>query len=202
VTASASSPHVSAKRQRRRTEILHAALRAFRDGGYHATTLDGHRRAARHPEDRPLPLLPRQGSDPLRLPPGVAWRSWTGSWPGPARFDTPAERLAHVIREHVRVMTDTLEASPLAFEVTALSPERQKRGDRRARPVRAGAAADDPGGHRGRPLPRRSNPKTAVFAILGAINWIARWYRPEGALRADELGREFADHLMGGLTCR
>jgi len=41
----------------------------------------------------------------------------------------------------------------------------------------------------------------AVFAILGSINWIARWYRPEGALQADELGREFAEHLVGGLTC-
>src|SRR5512146_2694440 len=34
------SAHVRAKRQRRRVEILHAALRAFRDKGYHATTLD------------------------------------------------------------------------------------------------------------------------------------------------------------------
>jgi hypothetical protein len=49
---------------------------------------------------------------------------------------------------------------------------------------------------------RPTNAKTAVFAILGAINWIARWYRPEGALHADELGREFAEHLLGGLTCR
>jgi hypothetical protein len=49
---------------------------------------------------------------------------------------------------------------------------------------------------------RPTNPKTAVFAILGAINWIARWYRPDGALQADELGTEFAEHLLGGLTCR
>ena len=35
-----SSPHVRDKRERRRAEILHAALRAFREQGYHATTLD------------------------------------------------------------------------------------------------------------------------------------------------------------------
>ena len=48
---------------------------------------------------------------------------------------------------------------------------------------------------------RQVDPKIATFAILGSINWIARWYRPDGALRADELGSEFADHLVGGLTC-
>ena len=37
------SPRVQAKRERRRDEILHAALRAFRERGYHDTTLDAHR---------------------------------------------------------------------------------------------------------------------------------------------------------------
>ena len=49
---------------------------------------------------------------------------------------------------------------------------------------------------------RRANSKIAVFAILGSINWIARWYRPEGPFQAPELGRQFAEHLVGGLTCR
>ena len=34
------SPRIRAKRERRREEILHAALRAFRHRGYHRTTLD------------------------------------------------------------------------------------------------------------------------------------------------------------------
>jgi hypothetical protein len=49
---------------------------------------------------------------------------------------------------------------------------------------------------------RSVDPKVAVFVILGAINWIARWYRPEGSFDARELGTEFADYLVGGLTCR
>ena len=48
---------------------------------------------------------------------------------------------------------------------------------------------------------RAVDAKIAVFAILGSINWIARWYRPEGSLHAEELGRQFAEHLVGGLTC-
>ena len=38
--------------------------------------------------------------------------------------------------------------------------------------------------------------------ILGAINWIARWYRPEGSLHAPELGQEFVDRLLAGLVRR
>jgi hypothetical protein len=48
---------------------------------------------------------------------------------------------------------------------------------------------------------RAVDPKISVFAILGAINWIARWYRPDGSLHATELGGQFAEHLLGGLTC-
>ena len=38
--SSGPSPHVREKRERRRAEILHAALIAFRENGYHTTTLD------------------------------------------------------------------------------------------------------------------------------------------------------------------
>jgi hypothetical protein len=115
-------------------------------------------------------------------------------------IESSTERLAFVIREHVRVMTDTLEGSPLAFEVTALSEERQKE---------VVAARDRYEGELRRLIDsgiksgefRPVNSKVAVFAILGSINWIARWYRPEGSLKADELGEGFADQLVAGLTC-
>lgn len=194
------SPHVRAKRQRRRTEILHAALHAFRQRGYHVTTLDdiaeqlGVRKTALYhyfpDKEAILYACHRESLAELN-------RILTGA----RALDTAVERLAYVIREHVRVMTDTLEGSPLAFEVTALAPARQKEiiaaRDRYERALRRmiqdGVAAGEF---------RPTNPKTAVFAILGAINWIARWYRPEGAMHADELGTEFAEHLLGGLTCR
>jgi AcrR family transcriptional regulator len=194
------SPHVRAKRQRRRTEILHAALHAFRQRGYHVTTLDdiaeqlGVRKTALYHyfPDKEAILYACHRESLAELS-----RILTGA----RALDTAVERLAYVIREHVRVMTDTLEGSPLAFEVTALAPDRQREiiaaRDRYERALRRmiqdGVAAGEL---------RPTNPKTAVFAILGAINWIARWYRPEGAMHADELGTEFAEHLLGGLTCR
>ena len=47
---------------------------------------------------------------------------------------------------------------------------------------------------------RPVDPKIAVFAILGAINWIARWYRPEGAVESGPLGEGFAAILLEGLV--
>jgi len=194
------SPHVRAKRQRRRVEILHAALRAFRERGYHGTTLDdmaeqlGIRKTALYHyfPDKEAILYACHRESLAELSRILA---------GARARESPPERLAYVIREHVRVMTDTLEGSPLAFEVTALAPDHQREviaaRDKYERALRRmlqdGVAAGDF---------RPTNPKTAVFAILGAINWIARWYRPDGALQADELGAEFAEHLLGGLTCR
>lgn len=193
------SPHVRQKRKRRREEILHAALRAFREKGYHATTLDD---IAEHLGVRKTALyhyFPDKEAilyECHRESLGELSRLLKEA----KRRDTATEQLTHVIREHVRVMTDTLEGSPLAFEVTALSPERQREliagRDRYERALRR---MIDQGIANGEFRPVDS--KIAVFAILGAINWIARWYRPEGNLHAPELGEQFAHHLVGGLTC-
>lgn len=195
------SPRVREKRERRRAEILHAALGAFRENGYHTTTLDdiaeriGVRKTALYhyfPDKEALLYACHQESlaELERLMAEAA-----------ACCEGAAERLEYLIREHVRVMTETLEGSPLAFEVPALS------ADRRAEVV----AARDAYEHELRSLVARGieegdfrdvDPKIAVFAMLGAINWIARWYRPEGTFRAPELGRQFADLLVGGLRAR
>ena len=196
---SAPSPHVAEKRQRRRAEILHAALRAFREKGFHATTLDD---IAEHLGLRKTALyhyFPDKEA--------ILWECHQESLTeleriieGARAFDTATEKLAFVIREHVRVMTDTLEGSPLAFEVSAFAPERQQTiiaaRDAYERAVRRIIARGIEDGEF-----RAVDVKIAVFAILGSINWIARWYNPEGSLRAAELGAQFADHLVGGLTC-
>lgn len=193
------SPHVQEKRRRRRAEILHAALRTFRAKGYHGTTLDdiadqlGVRKTALYHyfPDKEAILYACHRESLAEL---------SRILKGARALDSAPEQLAYVIREHVRVMIDTLEGSPLAFEVTALSAERQRgviaARDRYERALRKmiedGIAAGEF---------RAVDAKIAVFAILGAINWIARWYSPEGSLHAPELGGQFADHLLGGLTC-
>ncbi len=192
------TPHVHAKRERRREQIRAAALKAFRDRGYHATTLDhiaeqlGVRKTALYHyfPDKDAILY-------------ECHREWLAELDrilvASRKLASPAERLRYLIVEHVRVMTETMGGSPLAFEVPALAPERQveiiagrdayERELRRIvdQGIRTGAF-------------RRVDAKVATFAILGAINWVARWYRPEGALASDEIGAQFADQLVGGLV--
>ena len=78
-------------------------------------------------------------------------------------------------------MTDSDEGSPLAFEVPALSPPLQSQvvhaRDQYERGLRDIIAE---GVQRGEI--RAVDPKIAVFVILGALNWIARWYQPKGTV--------------------
>lgn len=41
--------------------------------------------------------------------------------------------------------------------------------------------------------------KLASLAMLGAINWLPKWYRPEGALAPGEVAKGLADFLMRAL---
>ena len=192
------SAHVRHKRQKRRAEIVHAALSAFRERGFHATSLDdiavrlGIRKTAIYhyftDKDTLLYECHRESLAELERIMEASADCCNG----------PAERLAYLLREHVRIMTDTLEGSPLAFEVPALPPVLRARivagRDRYEQLLRdlvsAGIAAGEF---------RAVDPKVVVFAMLGSVNWIARWYRPDGRLKADDLGSHFADYLIRGL---
>jgi hypothetical protein len=41
--------------------------------------------------------------------------------------------------------------------------------------------------------------KLLCFAILGAVNWIPRWFNPEGPATSDDIAERFADYLIAGL---
>jgi hypothetical protein len=57
----------------------------------------------------------------------------------------------------------------------------------------------------GRSLPRASPrassclPKVVVFAILGALSLIPKWYRPQGERSAKEIAEAFSTYLVRGL---
>ncbi len=192
------TPHVQAKYLRRRAEILRAALGAFRERGYHATTLDsiaeqlGVRKTALYHyfPDKPAILLAchRESIGDLERITAAA-----------RLLGTARDRLRYIIVEHVRVMTDAFGASPLAFEVGPLTPERQAEivagRDRYERELRDVIEAGMRAG-----TFRTGDAKLAAFLVLGALNGIARWYRPGGPLDAAALGEQFASQLIDGLA--
>lgn len=42
------------------------------------------------------------------------------------------------------------------------------------------------------------NPRAAAFALLGMINWIYQWYKPEGKLDPEQLAREYTIIFFSG----
>jgi AcrR family transcriptional regulator len=47
---------------------------------------------------------------------------------------------------------------------------------------------------------RPVNPTVAAFAFLGQVLWIYKWFRPEGAISAEELSKDMQDLFFGGLA--
>ena len=43
------------------------------------------------------------------------------------------------------------------------------------------------------------NVDLAGFTILGAINWIPKWHRPDGVLSSTEIAESMADQLIRSL---
>ncbi|MEO6123495.1 MAG: TetR/AcrR family transcriptional regulator [Ilumatobacteraceae bacterium] len=44
--------------------------------------------------------------------------------------------------------------------------------------------------------------RTATFAFVGALNWVTRWYRPEGPRTAGMISQEICSTFLGGMLSR
>ena len=47
---------------------------------------------------------------------------------------------------------------------------------------------------------RPCDERLAVRAILGAVNWTVKWFRPEGTMSARQIGALFAEQMVRGLV--
>jgi len=113
----------------------------------------------------------------------------------------PRERLRRTIIGHIDLVVRTRD-----LEITVILHEnRSLKGDLRrvinARKqayirlleqtiaeVQAGTSA-----------PPRISPRLASFALLGMINWLYQWYRPEGPIKEPELAETYVDFFFRGL---
>src|SRR5262249_29144123 len=104
-------------------------------------------------------------------------------------------QLAWLIRGHLRLVLDEASGGPAHLEFRELAPPLYRRlvrkRDRYERAVRALIAAGQERGEL-----RRGNPKLAAFALLGALNWAARWYRAGGAYDVEEVAASFGKLLV------
>jgi TetR/AcrR family transcriptional regulator len=182
----------------RRIEILKSAAAAFRRRGYHGASVDEIASAldmtkgnlyyyfqnkeeilfACHDYslDELLGLMDHVRAEPTR----------------------PDDKLRTLILAFIHMMLDELQATALTLDLQALSPPLMKRiiakRDRFDRGLRE---IIQQGMDQG--LFRAGNPKMIAFAMMGAVNWITKWFDPAGPMSSEEIGQRFADYLVGGL---
>ena len=108
------------------------------------------------------------------------------------------EKLGALVQGLVDVIIDELQGSALTLEFSALRPELLGRIIRKRDEFERGLRAIVAEGVK-RGEFRKQDVKLAVFAMLGAMNWIGRWYRPEGTYTAAGIGRAYAEQFVSGL---
>jgi AcrR family transcriptional regulator len=181
-------------------ELLAAAVRLFRQKGYHDTSMQdlaeavGIQRGSLYhyieaKEDLLWEIMERSIQRLLDAVEPIA-RS-----PAPA-----AEKLREAIAAHLRVAASSRdELTVLHVELKSLSPSRRARmlglRDRYEglfrRMVEEGV---------GRGEFRPADPKTVGLAILGACNWFTTWFQLDGPLSHQDFARAFADLFLQGLA--
>lgn len=112
---------------------------------------------------------------------------------------SPGERLKALIQGLVDVMIDELQGSALALDFSALSEPLLAKIIKKRDEFERGMRAIIVDGVRSGEF-RKADAKLATFFILGAINWISRWYRPEGAFQAKEIGKVYGEIFLAGLA--
>jgi len=111
------------------------------------------------------------------------------------------EKLRRLIVAFVHTILDELHGTALFLDLEALSPAHLKavivrrdtfdRGVRRVLEEGMATGTFGPG-----------DPKLRAFALFGAVNWIPRWFNPDGPASSQEIADHFADFLIGGLRAQ
>ena len=180
----------------RRTEILKSAAAAFRRRGYHGASVDEIASALamtkgnlyyyfRNKEDI-LYACHEYSLDILLLLMHKVQDE-------PIAAD---EKLRKLILAFVHLILDELQGTALTLDPEALSPPlfakviaKRDEFDRGMRAIIQQGMDDG--------LFAKGDPKMMEFAMMGAVNWISKWFDPSGPMTSQQIGESFADYLVG-----
>lgn len=182
----------------RRLDILKSAAAAFRRRGYHGASVDEIASALemtkgnlyyyfRNKEEILFACHEYSLDKLLALMADVE-----------AEGSSPEEKLRRLVLAFVHLILDDLHGTALTLDPEALSPPLLKRiivkRDQFDHGIRAIIQSGMDQG-----VFKSGDPKMIEFAMMGAVNWIAKWFDPAGAMTSDQIGDAFADYLVGGL---
>jgi AcrR family transcriptional regulator len=185
----------------KREAVIHAAARAFQQRGFHNTSLDDIAAALEvtkptiyyyvTSKEELLFECFRAGLERIRKACRAAQRG-----EAPAR-----ERLSDVLRRYAEAIASEFGWCMVRAEDHDLSPAM-------SRQVKALKSEIDQGIRR---LIRegivdgsiqKCDPKMTAFALAGALNWIAYWYREDRSMSASEIADAFVSVFENGLAPR
>jgi len=181
-----------------RVEILKSAAKAFRKLGYHGATVE-QIAAALHMKKGNLYYYFKNKEEILFACHQYSLDQLMQLLEEIQRGDeSPDRKLRRLIVAFVHTILDELHGTALFLDLEALTPahlkaviQRRDRFEHGVRDVlREGMASGTfaPG-----------DPKLLAFALFGAVNWIPRWFSPNGAATSQEIADRFADYLISGL---
>ncbi len=116
----------------------------------------------------------------------------------------PEERLRTLIRLHIGVVLSERdrEITVMLHENHPLSPALRKRINARKKDyihfVENLIAEVQAKLQSTRQSKGTVTPRAAAFALLGMINWIYQWYRPEGSLQQENLAQQYTEIFFQG----
>lgn len=114
---------------------------------------------------------------------------------------SPMHRLRAAIKEHIAIVAENPERALVVFHqwrfLSDANLPRALEKRRRYEKIFTKIVSD---GIRSGDFRSDLDAKIAVFAILGALNWIAEWYSPAGPTSVEQLGEKYADTLLSGIV--
>ena len=183
-----------------RQEILRTAARLFQQQGYDATSMNDVAAALRlskgglyHHFQSKDEILFHIMSHAMDITEGQVINVVR-------KIADPEERLRMLIRLHIEVVLseEDREITVMLHENHPLPPAlRRKINGRKKDYVHfvENLVADV---QRQRGSTSQVTPRAAAFALLGMINWIYQWYKPEGGLQRDAIVRQYTDIFFRG----
>lgn len=116
------------------------------------------------------------------------------------REGSPLEMIDALVRRHVEVFAATRVQTSVFFrDFRSLSPERQK-VIREAGEIYSGFLRGQICRGQSEGVIRPDlNPRLCAIGIIGMLNAMSFWYRPEGPAAPSEIGEEFSRLIIGGL---
>ena len=113
----------------------------------------------------------------------------------------PEERLRMLIRLHIEVVLSPRdrEITVMLHENHPLPPTLRRRINARKKEYVHFLEKLVGEVQHARQARGRVSPRAAAFALLGMVNWIYQWYKPEGDLQAQNLVPQFTELVFGGI---